>query len=461
MPVYVLFAILFVSGSLFAQSKSETITIKESPFVIKKTFKGRVFSSEVEKIKITGEAWAKWVVEEAAAHGTAVKKGDLLIRFKSTVFDAALIEKRRALETQELNLIKMRKTYEINLKKMNLELEKFQLGADLSTKESSIYKDKGQKQEAFAYKQQLVDTKLALEYQMEELNQLEKMYKADNITEETEEIVVKRQRNAVKRMKDRIKAVELLLEQALSYKIPQSEFTVKYKKQKALNDNEVAKLDWMIFAKVEKLKLDAAEASFKKASKKLNDFVDERKNLKIYASKNGVVFYGSVSLGKWSNKAGTVYKKGTVLPAKAFIFSLINPEKYSFEAKVDLGSSMLVDDKASYFLSFPGADIKKLKLISKADTPDNGLFKTVFEVTDPTSLFHGIDASVQLISELSHNAVAIPKTALKTEKLDPTKEYVFVIKNKTPSKVYVKTGPVSNNQVLIKEGLKAGDIISK
>ena len=39
----------------------------------------------------------------------------------------------------------------------------------------------------------------ALEYEKEELEQLEKMYKADDLTEETEKIVLKRQRDAVER----------------------------------------------------------------------------------------------------------------------------------------------------------------------------------------------------------------------------------------------------------------------
>ena len=40
-----------------------------------------------------------------------------------------------------------------------------------------------------------------LEYEEEELRQLEKMYKADEATEETEKIVLKRARDTVKRAK--------------------------------------------------------------------------------------------------------------------------------------------------------------------------------------------------------------------------------------------------------------------
>ena len=43
----------------------------------------------------------------------------------------------------------------------------------------------------------LKSSEQTLEYQLEELKQLEKMYKEDDLTEETEEIVLKRQRDAV------------------------------------------------------------------------------------------------------------------------------------------------------------------------------------------------------------------------------------------------------------------------
>ena len=63
----------------------------------------------------------------------------------------------------------------------------------------------------------------SLEYSEEELKQLEKMYKADDLTEETEEIVLKRARNEVEQGKFYLKSTELRTKRTLEQEIPRQE----------------------------------------------------------------------------------------------------------------------------------------------------------------------------------------------------------------------------------------------
>ncbi len=79
--------------------------------------------------------------------------------------------------------------------------------------------------------------KVVLEYQQEELRQLEKMYKADDITEETEEIVLRRARDNVEQAKFMLEFAQLNHDHALKFDLPRKEEQV----------NEAAKrtaLDW-------------------------------------------------------------------------------------------------------------------------------------------------------------------------------------------------------------------------
>ena len=59
-----------------------------------------------------------------------------------------------------------------------------------------------------------------LEYEEEELHQLEKMYKADDITEETEQIVLKRARDTVDRAKFMVQATQFMHDQAIKFAVP-------------------------------------------------------------------------------------------------------------------------------------------------------------------------------------------------------------------------------------------------
>ena len=62
--------------------------------------------------------------------------------------------------------------------------------------------------------------KSQLEYEEEELRQLEKMYKADDITEETEEIVLKRARDTVGGAKFDVEYAQLNHDQTLKFALP-------------------------------------------------------------------------------------------------------------------------------------------------------------------------------------------------------------------------------------------------
>ena len=64
--------------------------------------------------------------------------------------------------------------------------------------------------------------KETLEYEEEELRQLEKMYKADDITEETEQIVLKRARDTVERAKFMVEYAKLNHDHALKFAIPRA-----------------------------------------------------------------------------------------------------------------------------------------------------------------------------------------------------------------------------------------------
>ena len=57
---------------------------------------------------------------------------------------------------------------------------------------------------------------------MEELIQLRKMYEADDLTEETEEIILQRTQNDVNRMKFSLEGAKIRKDKALKLEIPQS-----------------------------------------------------------------------------------------------------------------------------------------------------------------------------------------------------------------------------------------------
>ena len=67
----------------------------------------------------------------------------------------------------------------------------------------------------------------SLAYAEEELKQLRRMYESDDLTEETEEIVLTRAETAVERSKFSLKSAKIKKEEALSFKIPRESVTLE------------------------------------------------------------------------------------------------------------------------------------------------------------------------------------------------------------------------------------------
>src|SRR5262249_39604729 len=83
-----------------------------------------------------------------------------------------------------------------------------------------------------AARQNLKEAKDALEYSQEELRQLEKMYRSKDLTEETEQIILRRERNRVDAARFRLETTEVRSARALEVELPRQEQTLKENAEK-------------------------------------------------------------------------------------------------------------------------------------------------------------------------------------------------------------------------------------
>ncbi|MBM4013437.1 MAG: hypothetical protein FJ293_00515 [Planctomycetes bacterium] len=136
---------------------------------------------------------------EVVAHGTAVRLGDVLARFKLEAVDLAIEAAERDLRSTEIRHQNQRETArleqeagDVRLVDANDALQQAEAALDLYRKVELDLKRRGI---------ELSDgySKDNIEDQKDELAQLEKMYTADELTDATEEIVLKRSRRQMAR----------------------------------------------------------------------------------------------------------------------------------------------------------------------------------------------------------------------------------------------------------------------
>jgi hypothetical protein len=161
---------------------------------------GTLVPADAVEHKLEMESYAgPFEFTEVMAHGSAVRLGDVLARFKLETIDKAIESAERDLRSTEIRHQNQRESArmeqeaaEVRLIDANDALQQAEAALELYRSVELDLKRRGV---------ELSDgySKDGLEDQKDELSQLEKMYTADELTDATEEIVLKRSRRQLAR----------------------------------------------------------------------------------------------------------------------------------------------------------------------------------------------------------------------------------------------------------------------
>ncbi len=171
--------------------------MKKSPLKVTVDLDGVFEAQTAHEISIKPEEWSMLTVESAAEHGAQVRQGDVLLSLETEKLDRAIADLRAELGLSEIALKQDEDHLRALEKTTPMDLETSQRAARVAEEDRKYFFEVDR---PFRLKSAEFGLKVAkefLEYDEEELHQLEKMYKADDITEETEQIVLKRARDTV------------------------------------------------------------------------------------------------------------------------------------------------------------------------------------------------------------------------------------------------------------------------
>jgi multidrug efflux pump subunit AcrA (membrane-fusion protein) len=125
-------------------------------------------------------------------HGTTVKAGDVLVHFDATSL-------KEQIQQQESSRYSLKLAHEEALRRAKfdedreaIEAKKAEIEMRVSKEDHEFFQEQQHPFSAKELEESLKSTQDYVDYAAEEVRQLEKMYKADDLTEESEEIVLRR-----------------------------------------------------------------------------------------------------------------------------------------------------------------------------------------------------------------------------------------------------------------------------
>ena len=309
-----------------------------------------------------------------------------------------------------------------------------------------------------------------LSYALEELNQLRKMYEADDLTEETEEIIIQRTQNEVNRMKFSLEGAMIRKEKSLQFEIPRSEHEKSDSfetKKVTLQTSRIIKTSELNKKKLELQKLEKEKNRLTEAKKKLED---DFQTMKTHSPITGRLFVGTFELGKWSGSKlfEPKLKKGGLLKPFEELITICPIQKTQVRIKIPEKNLLEITQQKDGVI-IPGlspAEKKSARITQISEfpiTPENYDAVVQFEIQEGSQIpLPGTTCTFEVITYQNKNAITLPKSSVFKEDHDPEIKYVYILSSKgKPVKKIIETGKGSGSIIEIVKGIRANTEILK
>jgi HlyD family secretion protein len=311
-----------------------------------------------------------------------------------------------------------------------------------------------------------------LDYEKDELQQLEKMYEADDLTEETEEIVLKRQKNSVEFAEFSVENAKLNRDELLNVRLPRYDIEIKESLERTAMALARAKLASQLDLNRSRYELQQRKEARVKSLDRHAKLLVDRGLMEIKAPADGVVYYGQCVNGRWGETASLINKyepKNNVSP-NSVLMTIVEPRPLYITATFDEAKrpEISTGQKIKVTLPAEGADRLngKVKEISPLEVGP-GKFEINLELSDelPDWILAGMGCKLKINTYDKADALIVPKAAVHTDKEDEDRQYVWVVTDPDdpeakPERRTVKPGRRSGDDIEIIKGLKKGDVIS-
>ena len=451
------------------QKKTATVEIKVKPIAIYETLDGVFESTQTHEVTTDFETWSDLKIDTVVAEGTKVAAGQELMKFQTKTIDKALAEAEFAAQTSEFAL-------------QNARLEKKEADATYGLDQALAERTWQNAQQDYEYYQKIqlpqrlddlaYNEKSAgyfLEYSQDELDQLEQMYTEDELTEESEEIVLKRQRRSVESAERNKKRSLERVKRDREISVPRE----KIAQEDSLKRKELAfqRSEITLPIKKEKAAVALAQAEFSHQNKvrHLKEIRADREMMTLNAPAAGIVYYGRCIRGKWVGARGSTARRlerhKKVTP-NAVVMTIVDAGQMMIRANLSEAQldSLSVGLQGKALIKSAGNKTIPVSIKSVAKIPlDDGKFDcqiTAENLPSDPSVMPGMGCKLSFLVHENKQAVIAPTASVFSDD-GGISHYVYRMEGDSAKRTDVEIGHKSGDGVEITRGLAAGDKIAK
>jgi multidrug efflux pump subunit AcrA (membrane-fusion protein) len=440
-----------------------TVKVERGPFKATVSLKGVFAASEMAEVVLRPEAWGStgggFVIVSAVEPGTAVKKGDVLVTLQTDKIDRAIRELEAEQQVGQVALRLAEEELPVLEKSTPLEMasaERLKKQADEDLKK--FLETDRPLAEAVA-NNMVRNSEFFLLYAKEELKQLQKMYRNKDLTEETEEIILKRQRHQVEMSEFSLKTATIKRDQTLKIDLPRQEQSARDNAVKQTLALEKARSALPLTLSQKRLALAKLKYEHDKGAERLANLKKDRELMPVRSPADGIVYHGKCVNGVWNSATVTPkLQRGGSLSADEVFMTVVTARPMVVDANVDEKDLHWLKSGArgtAVPAGFPDLRLP-VELAHLSAVPQSaGSFAAVFKVDAakvPAAVVPGMACAVKVVAYRNDGALTLPSSAVFCD--DDEEHHVY---RPGGDKVPVQVGKTSGDRTEILGGIKEGD----
>jgi multidrug efflux pump subunit AcrA (membrane-fusion protein) len=438
---------------------------------VQATLDGVIAAEESEVVAVRPEVWTTFRVVKAVPHGTQVHQGDVLVEFDDEKLEEALAKAEIDQRLGELALMQAEQEFPRIEKSVELSYEEAEREYRMVQEEFERFKKVMRPLSIKMADYNLKSMKQQLANAQEELDQLRKMYEADELTEETEEIVLKRQEFQVEMLTFYVSYYEVNHDYTLNVSIPRREESLTTAVEQGRLAFERAKMVRSLGQSEKRYELEKLREARARSVQSHARLLADRELMTLRAPCDGYAYYGQSKNGRW----GEI----TSLESKLVPYGTISPNTVvmTIVKKRPIYVTTTVSEKD--FPAFRQGMSARVKLVADEDVELEGRVRELAAIPSasnkflldididadkaPEWLVPGMTCKARLTIYEAEDAVVIPADLVQSDEDDPEQKYVMVVpaEDKDPIRRDLKLGKKQGKNVEVLKGLQAGDQVAK
>ncbi|HEV3237858.1 MAG TPA: HlyD family efflux transporter periplasmic adaptor subunit [Gemmataceae bacterium] len=453
------------------KAEGPVIKVEKGTFKIDITLKGTFEAEQLSEVALSPKAWAPpamaapLTVQKAVEHGAVVKKGDVLVQLDLEKIDQAIKDAREERKLAEVAIHQAEDELPVQEKSTPVELAATQRAKKTADEDLDKFLKVDRALAEETSRRSVEDAEHYLQSAQEELKQLQKMYRDKDLTEETEEFILKRQRHQVRMAEFHVKTARIHNEEALKLEIPRKELTLRETSSKQELAWEKARNGLPLALNQKRLALEKMRYDFAKSTERLANLEKDRETLTVRSPADGIVYYGKAVHRHWttaSTAAAKLQRGGMLMPDEVFI-TIVNTRPIFVHAAVEEKDLQFLKPETKVRVTVAGYPDLKLpgqvnQISAIPQTPGNFEARVALELGDNAkAVMPGMACTVKVAAYRKNDALIVPAANVFSDD-DGDSHYVY-LPGESGKHHPVKVGKTHDGKTEIVEGLNEGEEI--